>query len=98
MKGDIKRDVLSARACDPASDKGSGFWIGIAHLLTPACTLEVQACRRRCIRAVLTEQARQDSCGSSRSEDVALASSAETSKPVLRARRLGRLHQDCIEE
>ncbi len=37
MRGDIKRDVLQARACDSATDKCSGFWIGIAHLLTPAC-------------------------------------------------------------
>ncbi len=93
MKRNIKRDVLQARASDSASE-----WIGIAHLLAPTCMLEVQACRCRCIRAVLEEQARQDSCGSFRSEDIALASLAETRRAVLRARKLGRLHQDCIGE
>ena len=95
MKRDIRRDVLQARARDPGSE---GFWIGISHLLTPACILEVQACRRRCVRAVLAEQARQDTYGSFRSEDVALASLAETRKSVLRARMLGRLHQEFIKE
>lgn len=41
MKRQIKRDVLQARARDSVSE---GFWIGISHLLTPACMLEVQAC------------------------------------------------------
>jgi len=98
MKRNIKRDVLQARASDSASEteEESGSWIGIAHLLTPACVLEVQACRRRCVRAVLTEQARQEASGSLRCEDIALASLATTRKSVLRAKMLGRFHQDCI--
>ncbi len=96
MKRNIKRDVIQARASDSASEEDSGFWIGIAHLLTPACVFEVQACRRRCVRAVLAEQARQDLYGGLKSEDIALASLAETGKAVLRARMFGRLHQDCI--
>ena len=102
MKRNIKQDVLQvrARANDSGSEEDSGSWIGIAHLLTPACALEVQACRRRCLRAVLSEQAIQGPSASAslRSEAIALASSAETRKAVLRARKLGQLHQDSIRE
>lgn len=102
MKRNIKQDVIQvrARASDSASKEDSGFWIGISHLLTPACALEVQACRRRCVRAVLAEQAiqRPSSSASLRSEDIALASSAETRRAVLRARKLGQLHQYSIRE
>ena len=99
MKRNIKHDVLQvrARASDSASKEDSGFWIGISHLLTPACVLEVQACRRRCVGAVLAEQAKGPSASASlRSEDIALASSAETRKAVLRARKLGQLHHYSI--
>ena len=96
MKRNIEKDVLQARASDSASRKDSGFWIGIAHLLTPVCMFEVQACRNRCVRAVLEEQARQGASASLRSDDIALASSAETKKAVLRAAILGRLHQESI--
>ena len=99
MKRNINQDVLQARAkaSDAASKEDSGFWIGIAHLLTPACALEVQSCRRRCVRAVLAEQAIQPSeCLSC--DDIALASSAETRRAVFRARKLGKLHQDSILE
>ncbi len=98
MKRNIKRDVLQARASasDSESRKDSGFWIGIAHLLTPVCMHEVQACRSRCVRAVLAEQARQGPSAGLRSDDIALASSAETKKAVLRAAILGRLHQESI--
>ena len=70
----------------------------IAHLLTPACVNEVMACRARCKRAVLAEQARQDQDPNARLgwEHIALASLAETRKAVLRARKLGKLHQDSI--
>ena len=104
MKRTIKQDVLQVRArasdCDWTSEEDRGSWIGIAHLLTPACALEVQACRRRCLRAVLAEQAIQGPSASAslRSEDIALASSAETRWAVLRARKLGQLHQDSIRE
>ena len=96
MKRNIKRDVLQARASDSVSEGDSGFWIGIAHLLTPACMLEVQTCRRRCVAAVLAEQARQDPSVSLRWEHITLASLAETRKAVLRARMLGRLHKESI--
>ncbi len=45
---------------------------------------------------VLTEQARQEAFGSLRCDDIALAlaSLAATRKAELRARMLGRLHQD----
>ena len=66
MKLAMKRDVLtiraetssknSASACSghdaaAAAEEESGFWIGIAHLLTPACVKEVMDCRARCKRA-----------------------------------------------
>jgi len=98
MKRNIKRDVLQARASDWTSEEDRGSWIGIAHLLTPTCELEMQACRRRCLHAVLSEQAIQgpSAIASSRSEYIALASSAETRKAVLRARRLGKLHEEAV--
>ena len=102
MKRNIKQEVLQvrARANDSGSEEDSGSWIGISHLLTPASAVEVQACRRRCVRAVLAEQAIQgpSASASSRSEDIALASSAETRRAVLRARKLGKLHQYSIRE
>eukprot|EP00984_Skeletonema_dohrnii_P010721 scaffold4202_cov121-Skeletonema_dohrnii-CCMP3373.AAC.4 len=96
MKRKLKQDVLQARAGEALSEEDSGFWIGIAHLLTPACMLEVKACRFLCVRAVLAEQARQSPSTSFRWENIALASLAETRKAVLRARKLGKLHQESI--
>ena len=99
MKRKLKQDVLQARAGDASSEEeDSGFWIGIAHLLTPACMLEVKACRFRCVRAVLAEQARQSPSASFGWENIALASLAQTRKAVLRARKLGKLHQESIWE
>ena len=94
MKRNIRRDVLQARVDDAAAEEG--FWIGIAHLLTPATILEVRTCRYRCTRAVLSEQARQGASSRFRCENIALASLAETRKAVLRARKLGKLHQASI--
>ena len=96
MKRNIRRDVLQARVDDAIAEKDSGFWIGIAHLLTPTIVFEVQACRYRCTRAVLSEQARQGASSRFRCENIALASLAETRKAVLRARKLGKLHQASI--
>lgn len=98
MKLDIRREVLQARVNDAASIEDSDFWIGIAHLLTPAIMFEVRACRSQCMRAVLLEQARQGPFASAsfRCENIALASLAETRKAVLRARMLGKLHQESI--
>ena len=99
-----QRDVLRLRARRAANEitdandnvDRSGSWIGLAHLLTQAIIDEVRACRARCILAVLTEQARQGPSASASlnsCEAIALASSAQTRQPVLRARRLGERHQ-----
>ena len=113
MKLALKEDVLNIRALtskDAAfayygdnaieAEDDSSIWIGIAHLLTPACVYEVMACRARCKRAVLAEQARQNQDPSSRLgwERIALASFAETRKAVLRAMKLGELHHEYISE
>ena len=104
MKLDIKRDVhtvLSARTSREAADDGTSTqaeesvcFMGIEHLLTPACINEVRACRMRCIQAVLREQARQGHSSRSDCESIALASLAQTRKALLRARKLGELHQE----
>eukprot|EP00984_Skeletonema_dohrnii_P011003 scaffold4355_cov81-Skeletonema_dohrnii-CCMP3373.AAC.3 len=92
VRGD---DVLAARAArtsrgvvdDDVStkEKASVCFIGIEHLLTSACTDEVRACRARCIRAVLTEQARARSASATRFgwETIALAPFAQTRKAAL---------------
>jgi len=113
MKLALKEDVLNIRALtskDAAfayygdnaneAEDDSSIWIGIAHLLSPACVYEVMACRARCKRAVLAEQARQNQDPSSRLgwERIALASFAETRKAVLRAMKLGELHHESISE
>ena len=71
--------------------------IGLEHLLTPATILGVMACRRRCVRAVLQEQARQrmnsDIFGWN---NIAMASLDETRKATVRARKLGKLHHVSI--
>ena len=71
--------------------------IGIEHLLTPLIACEVMACRRRCVRAVLQEQARQamnpDIFGW---DNIAMASFDETRRAAVRARKLGKLHRDSI--
>jgi len=52
--------IPDLRSVEANDEEDSGFWIGIAHLLTPASVYEVMARRARCKRAVLAEQARQD--------------------------------------
>ncbi|KAK1733279.1 hypothetical protein QTG54_015996 [Skeletonema marinoi] len=68
MKLANRKSILKARAMASAGlpvsysgDDGPSdeCLIGIEHLLTPATILGVMACRRRCVRAVLQEQARQ---------------------------------------
>jgi len=105
MKLVVREDVLAVRAArtsrgavddDDVSAIESVCFMGIEHLLTPACTDEVRACRARCIRAVLTEQARQGPYPRFCWEAITLASFAQTRKAALRARKLGKLHQESI--
>jgi hypothetical protein len=101
MRLAAREDVLQVRskAADgsqfnyPGDDDASVCCIGIEHLLTPACILEVKRCRARCVYAVFAAQARpQDP--SSPGMDIALASMGQTRKVALRARMLGKLHHD----
>ena len=59
----IWEDVLAARSRESAdggtSTNESVCLIGIEHLLKPELIAEVRGCRRRCTRAVLTEQAKE---------------------------------------
>ena len=80
------------------SSSSSVCCIGIEHLLTPACALGVKTCRARCKQAVFSEQARQSPSARYSWEGTALASIAQTRKPALRARILGKLHRDSIRE
>ena len=105
MKLVVREDVLAVRARRPSrgavddddvSSKDRVCFMGIEHLLTPACIDEVRACRARCIRVVLTEQARQGPYPRFGWEAIALASFAQTRKAGLRARKLGKLHQESI--
>ena len=111
MKLDIRDDVLTFRATsvamksrgvveDDSSTEESVCIMGIEHLLTPARVKEVEACRIRCIQAVLKEQARAkarsppaSTAGVLEWENIAFASIARTRKATLRARKLGKLHQ-----
>eukprot|EP00986_Skeletonema_menzelii_P003978 scaffold1305_cov144-Skeletonema_menzelii.AAC.5 len=83
-----------------AEDDGSfdDCLLGIEHLITPATVVEVMVCRRRCVRAVLEEQARQrmnpvgtDMC---RWDKIAISSFAETRRAAVRAHTLGKFHHD----
>ena len=108
MKLVVREDVLAVRAGRPSrgdvddddvSSKERVCFMGIEHLLTPACIDEVRACRARCIRVVLTEQARATSASATRFvswETIALASFAQTRMAALRARMLVELHQGFI--
>jgi hypothetical protein len=110
MKLAIKKSVLKVRAMDltgvPISysgDDGSSndCLVGIEHLLTQARALKVMVCRRRCVRAVLQEQARQRMNPSLVTfkecwVDIAAASYVETRKAAVRAQKLGKLHRDSI--
>jgi hypothetical protein len=111
MKNDIREDVPRARSTAfqirpfnysgngddyDTSEGSSGFWIGIAHLLSPASMLEVRTCRARCTQAVLAKQASLSPSTKFRWEEIAPASFAQTRKAVLRARELGKLHQESI--
>jgi hypothetical protein len=112
MKRAIERDVLDVRLQalagvplsytgndDASSEESSVCCVGIEHLLSPAWAFEVKACRARCRRAVLAEQAKQqrDPSVRFRWEAIALASVAETRTAVLRATKLGKLHWDSSE-
>ena len=104
----VREDVLAVRAGRPSrgdvddddvSSKERVCFMGIEHLLTPACIDEVRACRANCIQAVLTEQARARSASATGFvgwETIAFASLAQTRKAILRARKLGKLHKESI--
>ena len=96
MKLIRREDVLAARSAvdDDISTGESVCLMGIEHLLTPAIIKEVRACRTRCTRAVLAEQARarQGSYAGCSSDAIALASVIQTRKATLRARKLGEIH------
>ena len=105
MRLAVKEDVLEvrAKAADGSpfnysgSDDASVCCIGIEHLLTPACLLEVKRCRARCVNAVLAVQARPPDPSSTHIYiALALASIGQTRKVALRARTLGKLHQNAI--
>ena len=81
---------------DVSNEENSICCIGIEHLLTSASIFEVNECRARCIRAVLSEQSRQGPSSKFRWEAIAFASLAETRRAAMRARRLGFFHQDSI--
>ena len=85
-------DEAGAPATAAEEERSSVCCIGIEHLLTPAIVRQRRACIDRCIDAVLTEQ---EKLGSSEM-DIALASFVHSRGAALRARRLGRLHQDSI--
>mmetsp|Transcript_34427 Transcript_34427/g.51601 ORF Transcript_34427/g.51601 Transcript_34427/m.51601 type:complete len:176 (+) Transcript_34427:19-546(+) len=74
------------------SSSSSVCCVGIEHLLTSFCRLQVKTCRARCTQAVLVEQSRIEASET----DIALASCVQTRKAVLRARKLGKLHLDSI--
>ena len=107
MRRAIQKSVLKVRAMDltgvPISYSGNDgssndCLIGIEHLLTQACAFEVKECRRRCVRAVLQEQARQrmNPSASFRWDAIAAASYVDTRKAAVRAWKLGKLHRDSI--
>jgi hypothetical protein len=107
MRLAIQKSVLKVRAMAStgvaisySGDDGSfdDCLMGIEHLLTPASALKIKACRARCVRAVLQEQARQTMNPSAMFgwESIAAASFAETRKAAVRARKLGKLHKDSI--
>ena len=96
----VRAMVSAGVAISYSGDDGSfdDCLFGIEHLLTPESALEVKACRARCVRAVLQEQARQAMNPSAMFgwESIAIASFAETRKAAVRARKLGKLHKDSI--
>ena len=103
MRLAVREDVLKVRS-KAADGSPCNYWgdddvsvccIGIEHLLTPACILEVKRCRARCVYAVFAAQARSQDLSSSEM-DIALASIGQTRKVVLRARMLGKLQKDSI--
>ena len=103
MRLAAREDVLQVRSNTadgsqfsyPGDDDASVCCIGIEHLLTPACLLEVKRCRARCVYAVLAVQARPLALSKS-DIDIALSSIGQTRKVALRARTLGKLHQNSI--
>ena len=108
MKLAIKNAVLLVRVkaltglpiSYSGKDGSSDCLIGIEHLITEGRIDQTLACRERCIRAVLQEQARQTLNDPSARfggwEDIAFASFEETRNAAVRARKLGKLQQDAV--
>eukprot|EP00984_Skeletonema_dohrnii_P022552 scaffold11669_cov77-Skeletonema_dohrnii-CCMP3373.AAC.2 len=102
MKLVVGEDILAVRAGRTLREPGDEYkesvcFMGIEHLLTPTCIDEVRACRARCIRAVLAEQARARSASATGFvgwETIAFASLAQTRNAILRARKFGKLHKN----
>ena len=103
----IWEDVLTARSArssresanEDHSPNESVCLIGIEHLLKPERIAEVRGCRRRCTRAVLTEQAKERDASATSFlcwESIARVSLEQTKKARVRARVFGKLHQKSI--
>lgn len=99
----IWEDVLAARSRESANEDHSPnesvCLIGIEHLLKPERIAEVRGCRRRCTRAVLTEQAKERDASATSFlcwESIARVSLEQTKKARVRARVFGKLHQKSI--
>lgn len=94
-KGRAKASVGVPVSYSGAEDNGSfdDCLLGIEHLITPATVVEVMVCRRRCVRMVLEEQARQmmNPLGW---DNIAIDSIVETRRATVRARKLGKLQHD----
>eukprot|EP00986_Skeletonema_menzelii_P011754 scaffold6161_cov146-Skeletonema_menzelii.AAC.11 len=88
--------MLSSDSCSSAAeDRDKSYHRRYReHLLTPETVLEVVTCQRRCVRAVLQEQARQmmNPSDTFAWNNVAMASFDETMRATVRALKLGKLH------
>jgi hypothetical protein len=102
MRLAIKKSILQVRLMISAgvpicySGKADSFddcLIGMEHLLTQETVIEVKTCRRRCVRAVLQEQAMNST---TTCDNIANASLVESRRAAIRARKLGKLHHDSI--
>eukprot|EP00986_Skeletonema_menzelii_P010851 scaffold5428_cov150-Skeletonema_menzelii.AAC.6 len=110
MRHANKKFILKIRAMGTAGvliaysgDEGysDDCLVGAEHLLSNETIREVKTCRRRCVRAVLQEQARQSrnpTDNLSNLDDrwtyIAFASLVESMRVAVRARKIGELHHN----